>query len=59
VLNDQAKARAWQFVVAPETSLADLFGHEIAAQLQERRWIVNEAAFESIESYKAILRCGM
>lgn len=56
VLNDQAKARACQFVIAPETSLADLFGHEIAAQLQERRWIVNEAAFESIESYKAILR---
>jgi 5-methylcytosine-specific restriction enzyme B len=55
VLNDQSKERAHQFVVAPEVSLADLFGHEIAGQLQDRRWMLNDTAFESIESYKRIL----
>jgi 5-methylcytosine-specific restriction enzyme B len=56
VLNDHAKPRAFQFVVRPENSLDDLFGNDIAAQLQDRRWILNEDAFESIESYKGILR---
>jgi 5-methylcytosine-specific restriction protein B len=33
------------------TSLAKLFGSEVAGGLRDTRWAVNEAAFTSIDSY--------
>ncbi len=58
VLNDQnAQAGVQPFVRAPaqEKSLAALFGSEVAGKLRDLRWELNEAAFESIASYRNIL----
>jgi 5-methylcytosine-specific restriction enzyme B len=56
VLNDHAKvSAAHQFVCRPEGDMTKLFGSTVAPQIEERRWRLNEPAFEQIESYRGIL----
>lgn len=58
VLNDHRKQKnpARRFVVRPKSDLKDLFGDETAGRLQDRRWTLNTAAFDDIESYRQILQ---
>lgn len=59
VLNDQNKKQSehkfLKNVSADLSSLANLFGAEVASNLQDRRWHINEEAFDKIESYRGIL----
>lgn len=56
VLNDPAKRAEHRFVrQGGARTLAELFGAEVAGQLSDRRWRLNEPAFASIESYRGIL----
>ncbi|WP_018916490.1 AAA family ATPase [Vreelandella zhanjiangensis] len=59
VLNDQAAIAkgSHPFIQRPpsEQSLHKLFGNEVASQLNDQRWQLNEVAFTSIESYRNIL----
>lgn len=47
-----------RFICPPKESqsLEKLFGKEVAAELTDRRWQFNEAAFMCLESYRLILR---
>jgi 5-methylcytosine-specific restriction protein B len=55
VLNDQNKDAALQFIQKADSNLASLFDAETAGKLQDRRWLINETAFENIDSYKAVI----
>lgn len=59
VLNDQQAAvnGTEPFVRRTQTeqSLAALFGNEVAGKLNDQRWILNDSAFESLDSYRNIL----
>ena len=59
VLNDQNANTndSEPFVRTPasQQGLAALFGNEVANKLNDRRWELNEAAFNSIASYRNIL----
>lgn len=55
VLNDQAKAPAHQFVGRAGRSVELLFGNQVGSELTDRRWHLNPAAFERMESYLGIL----
>jgi 5-methylcytosine-specific restriction enzyme B len=59
VLNDQNKKNNSQQFIQRSTqpSLTDLFGADIASNLQntDKRWTINEKAFDKIESYAGIL----
>lgn len=53
VLNDH-RTKVEPFIKAGgpgSTSIANLFGSEVASGLRDTRWAVNEAAFASIDSY--------
>lgn len=59
VLNgQQTDDRTCRFLIQPDgnSQLAKLFGNELANQLQDRRWQINESAFTNIESYRQILK---
>lgn len=60
VLNDSGKANvSHRFIKPANHSLDSLFGSEIAARLggaKNRRWQLNSAAFDNIESYRGILK---
>lgn len=58
VLNGHAqKNSSLQFIrqAGSSNGLEALFGTDLARQLQDRRWTINEAAFCAIDSYRAIL----
>lgn len=57
VLNDQNKPTGQSFVEKIPADIAGLFGSDVANNLQnaDRRWRINEDAFDNIESYRAIL----
>jgi 5-methylcytosine-specific restriction protein B len=59
VLNDQNKKQPehkfLKNVSADLGNLSNLFGAEVAGNLQDRRWHINEDAFKKIESYRGIL----
>ena len=57
VLNDHAKPNHLSFVQKTSADLDSLFGSLVANNLQnsDRRWRINEAAFNDIESYLGIL----
>ena len=57
VLNDQRKLSGQAFVEKISADHANLFGSEVANNLQnvDKRWRINEVAFDNIESYQAIL----
>jgi 5-methylcytosine-specific restriction protein B len=59
VLNDQNKKQPehkfLKNVSADLSNLSNLFGAEVAGNLQDRRWHINEDAFGKIESYRGIL----
>lgn len=59
VLNgQQTDDRDCRFLIQPagNSQLTKLFGNELANQLQDRRWKINESAFTNIESYRQILK---
>lgn len=59
VLNgQQTDDRTCRFLIQPDgnSQLTKLFGNELANQLQDRRWQINESAFTNIESYRQILK---
>lgn len=59
VLNgQQTDDRSCRFLIQPDgnSQLTKLFGNELANQLQDRRWKINESAFTNIESYRQILK---
>lgn len=57
VLNDHRKVnQKYQFVKKSVLSSKDLFGDEIASQIQDKAWTLNESAFDCIESYKEIIK---
>lgn len=57
VLNDQNKLDTAAFVIRSSTNLTQLFGEEVAKNLQnaDRRWCINEVAFDNIQSYLSII----
>ncbi|WP_241687704.1 AAA family ATPase [Janthinobacterium sp. 17J80-10] len=57
VLNNRGKHPAPAFVEKASTNLASLFGAAVAETLEnaDRRWRINGAAFDDIESYRRIL----
>lgn len=59
VLNDQHAASngCQPFIRQPasEESLVELFGSKVAEGLSDRRWELNDSAFDSIDSYRNIL----
>lgn len=57
VLNDQRAQDTAPFVQRPQTeqNLAVLFGNDIAGQLNDQRWQLNDSAFSSPDSYRNIL----
>lgn len=57
VLNDQCKTREQAFVQKVSVDLAGLFDSNTATNLQnlDSRWVINEKAFNTIESYLGIL----
>lgn len=57
VLNDQNKPADQAFIQKPSSDISSLFGSETAANLQniDRRWHINEKAFNNIESYRQIV----
>ncbi len=56
VLNDQNKQNG-RFIEKIDSDMNALFGPQVPVSLQtpERRWRINEKAFDQIESYRAIL----
>lgn len=57
VLNDQNKDPGDAFLVPASNDLARLFGAQAAGNLRDadRRWRINDDAFDRIESYRGIL----
>jgi 5-methylcytosine-specific restriction protein B len=55
VLNDLRKPEGRRFVYRPESNLDKLFGSDQAPKLTDRRWQIDEQAFEHIETYRRIL----
>jgi 5-methylcytosine-specific restriction protein B len=57
VLNDQRKTPEQSFVQKISADHESLFGSSVAGNLQnaDRRWRINEQAFDNIDSYRAIL----
>lgn len=57
ILNNHGKHAAPAFVEKASTNLASLFGAALAETLEnaDRRWRINGAAFENIDSYRRIL----
>ncbi len=57
VLNDHNKEPEQAFVQKASANLASLFGATVAENLQnmDRRWRINESAFDNIESYRRII----
>ena len=58
VLNDAAKPRRFQFITdsAGDKSLDILFDAGVASQLNDRRYRINEQAFDQPEAYQLIFR---
>lgn len=55
VLNDHRKPAALRFVSAPESNLVALFGEDVNVNGQNRRWTVNEGAFNRVDAYAAVI----
>lgn len=56
VLNDHRKSNAsYRFISRPANKLSDLFGAEAESQLQDNRWLINDAAFNLAESYLGVI----
>lgn len=55
VLNDHRKPDALRFIAKPKTNLDLLFGEGVAVNEQSQRWVVNEAAFDNIEAFAAVV----
>jgi 5-methylcytosine-specific restriction enzyme B len=55
VLNDHRKPAPLQFVRKPATDLVKLFGEGVAVNEQSRRWEINDAAFNNLEAFAAII----
>lgn len=58
VLNDLNKPKDLQFLQKPVTDLSALFGADTANRVQDRRWRINETAFDRPESYLGIMEAG-
>jgi len=58
VLNDQRKPSGQSFVEKITADHAKLFGADVASNLQnvDKRWRINESAFDNIESYRSIVK---
>jgi len=55
VLNDHRKLLVNCFVVPTESSTAVLFGESFEGRVQEKNWMINEDAFDRVESYLGII----
>ena len=56
VLNDNAKPANWQFITTcDEPSIERLFSSDVASQLTDRRYRINDKAFDEAESYQWIV----
>ena len=55
VLNDHRKPLANRFLLQPKTNLDQLFGSDVARNLQAKRWELNPAAFSRIDAYLGII----
>jgi 5-methylcytosine-specific restriction protein B len=55
VLNDHKKPDGQKFVQRASSDPRSLFGDDFSGNVQDRRWLINEAAFNNIESYRGIL----
>ncbi|MCB1584585.1 MAG: AAA family ATPase, partial [Xanthomonadales bacterium] len=57
VLNDQNKAKEHQLIhmQEDEKNLLSLFGEDVAEQLSDKRYQINESAFSLAEAYQGIL----
>jgi len=56
VLNDHRKKNeSDRFIQQPKTDITSLFGSDVGGTLQERRWRINEDAFERAEAYSGII----
>lgn len=58
VLNDHQKPKTQRFLITAAVGVMDLFGQEVAGRIQDRRWRLNESAFEDIHSYIGIIGEG-
>lgn len=56
VLNDHCKSNSsHRFITRPTNKLSELFGPEAESQLQDNRWLINDAAFDLAESYLEVI----
>jgi len=56
VLNDHRKAQEYQFIRSGGVqNINQLFGEEVGNKVSDRRFYINQDAFDDIESYKSIL----
>jgi 5-methylcytosine-specific restriction protein B len=55
VFNDHNKSSANQFIQKASATPESLFGSKFEGNVQDRRWHINEEAFDKIESYRGIL----
>jgi 5-methylcytosine-specific restriction protein B len=56
VLNDHRKSdSSHRFISRPTNNLSELFGSEAESQLQENRWLINDAAFDLAGSYLDVI----
>jgi 5-methylcytosine-specific restriction protein B len=60
IFNDHLKPKHLAFLQKASADLSSLFGSNVASNLQnsDRRWVINEEAFENIESYRTIIEIG-
>lgn len=56
VFNDQHKVAEHCFIVRPANSVVELFGAVTDLRIKDNRWMVNDPAFDLIESYVGILK---
>jgi 5-methylcytosine-specific restriction protein B len=55
VLNDHRKPEAQRFVIRHGRSLEALFGSNDGVQAVDKRWRINEEAFKTLGSFKAVI----
>jgi len=55
VLNDHKKTDGQKFLQKASSDPKSLFGDDFTGNVQDRRWHINEKAFDKIESYRGIL----
>lgn len=56
VLNDHRKGKADQFLQAPQSDVAALFGDQVKVGNHRQRWTFNEGAFARIDAYAGIIK---